>query len=377
MMNRRKRVAVQLVAMCVLCSLVQRVTHPAANTRVLREPDICKVVFVRHLEPASCHVMARMSAAPTEPCRWDINVVSEKKPEVHRISRVGSDKYTEKEVMLLRELDGCDSSAECKNESLPCVYGIEDPSDALWLRKYQDGSKFVVIFRVGIASLLFFLVSVISDGSIFYPHRPGSFSFLSASLFAILACAALLYLLIVPRKYQLALYGGGFWQSMGYIFIILMIAGALPGVAIIWVGFCLFVIYFLGFMVEQLLCMIAGILYYLGALSVYQAENTLFHLSLIYYRNLEEEAELDRRLLQMSERFLRRVRGNVFLYRVPAALEQDGIQVVENTLPDQLFDEMLQESIPHVDFETLEDIDENSTSQSNARTPLLQQNSAP
>lgn len=363
--------------MCVLVSLVQRVTHPATETRVLREPDICKLVLVKHLEPASCHESSFLSAPPTEPCRWDINVVSAKKPEPHRISRVGSDKYTEKEVRLLRELDGCDSSAECKNESLSCTYGIEDPSDALWLRDYREGSKFVVIFRVGLASLLFFLVSIISDGSIFYPHRPGSFSFLSASLCALIAAAAVLYLLIVPRKYQLALYGRSLWQSIGYIFIVLMMAGVLPGLAIVLVGFCLFVIYFLGFMVEQLFCVIAGILYYLGALSAYQAENTLFHLSLIYYRNVEEEAELDRRLLQMSERFLRRVRGNFFLYRIPAALEQDGIQVVENTLPDLLFDEMVQESIPHVDFETLEEVDENSTSQSNVRTPLLQQNSAP
>lgn len=370
--------AFQLLSMCLLCSLLQRVIHPPAEVRAIREalPEICKVVLVHFLEPSFCRDTKLSSPPDTEPCRWQINVVSLKRPDVHLIGREEPEKYTPREVSLLRELDGCNSSESCKNESLPCAYGIEDPSDAFWLRKYDRESKFVVMFQIAFASLLFFLVSIISEGSIYYPHAPGSFSLLSAATLSIIALSALLYLIIVPREYQLSLYGQGLWQSFGYCCIILTVAAALPFLTVVWISFCLFAIYFLGFFVEQLLCMIGGTLYYLGALFAYQAEHTLYELRLMYGGGNQDQAEIDRQVLQMSETFLRRVRGNVFLYRIPEALEQDGIQVVGNTLPEHLFDEMVQENVPQIDFEGLDDSpDENAPSSTpTVTTPLLQQN---
>lgn len=309
----------------------------------------------------------------TEPCRWNILVRNAKRPQLHSLSVYDEEKFTKREVSFLQRLEGCKSLSTCGNGTVPCTYGIEDPSDALWLRDYQQFSKFVVIFRIGLATLLFFLVSVIVDGSIFYPHRTAGFSTSSASMMAIIAFASLLYVLVVPRQLQFCLYGAGTWQSIGYIFTILMIAGALPGVVVAWVSFCLFFIYFLSFLMEQIVCMLTGILHYLGALTLYQAENTLIHLNRMYNRDFDRQVDLDRRLLEISERFLRRVRGNAFLYRVPTALEQDGIQVVESTIPDHLFDELFQENILEIDFENIEGSNEDtSTPQSTEETPLLQ-----
>lgn len=375
-MNRPSRVATQLLLLCVLSSLIHRFSHRTASVRVFRQlyPDLCRITWVKQLAQTSCDYR-KSPRSLKEPCRWDIRVRSSRRPHPHALSLADNTTFTASEVLLLRQLDGCESSSTCKNETVTCVYGIEDPSDAFWLRDYETNSKFVVIFRVGFASLLFFLVAIFCDGSIFYPHRPGAFSISSASILAIIAFASLLYLLIVPQHLQLSIYGGGIWQSVGYVFIILMIAGTLPGIAVAWVSVCLFLIYFLGFFVEQLLCMLAGILHYFGALSLYQAENTLFHLRLIYYRDVEDEAELDQRLLDMSHRFLRRVRGNFFMYRVPSALEQDGLQVVQNTIPDHLFDELFHESIPEMDFENLDESHNDlhaASSQSTIRTPLLQ-----
>lgn len=360
--------------MCILCSLLNRVLLPPAEIRTIREalPEICKIVYVHLLTPSFCESNGLSSTRDADPCRWQVRVVSSKISKVHPISLEESDQYTKEEVSLLRELDGCNSSETCKDTSTPCTYGIEDPSDAFWLRSYDRDSKFVVIFRIALASLLFFLASIISEGSIYYPHRPGSFSLLSASTFSIIALSALLYLLVVPRKYQLSLYGDGVWQSLGYCSIILTIAGALPCITVLWISICLFAIYFLGFLVEQILCMIAGTLYYLGALFVYQAQHTMNELRVMYGGGSEDQAELDRRALQLSEAFLRRVRGNAFLFRIPEALEQDGIQVVGNTLPEHLFEELLHESIPHVEFDSLDDVNESAPPATpNARTPLL------
>lgn len=209
----------------------------------------------------------------------------------------------------------------------------------------------------------------------------GSFAASSAAILAIIACAALLYILVVPREWQLSLWGGGLWQTLCYVSLIVAIAGVLPGMTVVWVNFCLLVIYFLAFVVEQVFCMVAGVFHYFGALTLYRLEYMLFHLRLLYYRHVEDEIELDQRLLDMSDRFLRRVRGNVFLYRIPTALEQDGLQVVEGVLPEQLYDE-LDAHVPNVvDFETIASNSEEGGGERrdvfvpHAGTPLLQRDS--
>lgn len=352
-MNRRQRLALQaFLALAIYLVLFERPPPSFARIRQSSPPlPICHLSHISLLSPLHCSLPG-VHPDPQDlsnPCRW--RLLARSNDSIVRLVRPFRYPYTAQEVSWLRQLDGCDNQSSCANRSVTCQVGVEDPSDALWLRDYQQTSKFIVIFRIGAFSLVFYILAILAEGSIFYPHRPGSFAPNTASIFAIIASAALLYVMIVPRKWQISLWGAGWMNTVLYILTILTIAALLPAVTISWVSFCLFAIFFVGFVVEQILCLIAGILHYLGALSVYQAANTLFHLRLIYNRRVDNETQLDRELLVMSSNFLERVRRNVFLYRVPQALEQDGLQVVESTLPDHLFEELVADTIPLVSFE--------------------------
>lgn len=299
-------------------------------------------------------------------------------PHVHQLRRRDTEPFLPSELHVLERIKGCKSTSSCENSSVTCTYGIEDPSDAFWLRDYNSGIKFVVLFKIGIATLAFFVAAILSDGSIFYPHRVGV-SILSGSVLIMVALSAFLYILLVPRTSQLSLYGGGAWQSLGFIVIVITIAALLPGLAVIWVNICVFCVFFVGFFLEQLVYAGIGILHFLGVLTLYQAENTLLHLRLIYFRDIVEDAEFDRQLVIMSTRFLRRVRGNWYLRRVPRALEEDALQFVENLLPDHLYEELMPEdaeNIPEVDFDDIHESRENETARepnnvAEERIPLL------
>lgn len=344
---------------------------------------LCKLASVSFLPPSAC------PRPPSHQCRWQLKAIPIPKPCMIKPSTLLKlslpetyPYYTSHQLRILSQLDGCNSTLSCTHPPIHCAPSIEDPSDALWLRHYNTGSKFLVILRVAFLSLIFYIAAIICDASLFRPHRPGSFAASSAAALAIIACAALLYILVVPREWQLSLWGAGWWQTLCYVSLILAIAAALPGVTVVWVNFCLLVIYFLAFVVEQMFCVLAGVLHYFGALTLYQLEYTLFHLRLIYYRHVEEDVELDQRLLDMSDRFLRRVRGNTFLYRIPNALEQDGLQVVEGVLPEQLYDELDAHVMPNVvDFETIASNSEEGGAERrddsvpHAGTPLLQRDS--
>eukprot|EP00177_Eucheuma_denticulatum_P002612 GFKZ01004690.1.p1 GENE.GFKZ01004690.1~~GFKZ01004690.1.p1 ORF type:complete len:394 (-),score=30.51 GFKZ01004690.1:2608-3789(-) len=392
-MNRRKRLALQILITLALFALFERVPpYDAARFRLLSSPPhVCTLTRVQSLPPSACTLPGFLpDPVPlplAAPCRWHLTTVTDLAPTYTplRLLSPSNHVFSSQQLSLLRQLDGCNSSVTCQNQTVQCAFTAKIPSDVLWVHNYNNGSKFVIIFRITLISLFLYLFAIICEGSIFYPHRPGSVSISTAYILGIIACAALLYLLVVPRKWQLSLYGAGFLQTFAYLLLILTIAGALPGLTVTWVSFFLFAIYFLGFALEQLLCMIAGILHYLGALSLYQAENTFFHLRLMYYPDVLDEVELDRHLLEMSQRFLERVRGNVFLYRIPTALEQDGLQVVGSTLPDHLFDDMVADNIPQVDFESIATHSEEPSSLSdsptepmpNQTTPLLQRGGSP
>jgi len=139
-------------------------------------------------------------------------------------------------------------------------------------------------------------------------------------------------------------------------------------------------IYFVGFLIEQIFCMAAGILHFLGALCLFHVENAVLHLRLIYLRDIEEEEDLDRRLLELSRSFLRRMRDNWFLSRIPTALEEDGLQIVETTLPSVLYEALIQEEerVPRIDFDEIENANgsDSADGDTNASTPLLQRPTA-
>lgn len=376
------RIALKFSAACIFCIIIYRSAsrHPEQASSNHSKPQVCRVQTVKR-DGASCR---RYHAALSEfhTCFWNITVVSKSASDSRPLLAARNHFLNSRELALFKKLDGCNSTSECGNEELYCSYGIEDPSDALWLREYESSTKFVVIFKVGIASLLFFVSALICDGSIFEPRRPG-ISNSVASFLLLVAISSLLYILLIPRNLQLSLYGSGPLQSAGFVVLVMTIAAMLPGVAIIWINVAVFFVFFLGFLLEQAVYVFVGILHFLGVLSLYQVENAFLHLRIIYTHDVLEQAEFDNRLLTMSRRFLSRIRQNWYLQRLPRAMEEDAMQIVSNVLPEHLYDELLHEGVPRIEFENLDREPENESfrprqsSQSediDEVTPLLQEN---
>lgn len=333
----------KFISACLFCALAYHELSIRFSPLGMRSKtfDVCKLISVE------AHPFLLNSSS------WAVSAVSTTNPVEHSL-HIEHHYISPHDIRILKTLDGCKSISQCKNTTVPCKYNVGDPSDAFWIRDYNNSTKFVVIFRVGLASLFFFIASIISDGSIFYPHRPG-FSVFSGSVLIMIGLASLIYVLIVPRNLQLSLYGAGPWQTTGYICLVTLAAALLPAIAIIWVNSCVFLIFFIGFLFEQLLYAFMGIMHFFGVLTLYQAQNTFLHLRLIYLRDIAEVVDFDHQLVVMSNRFLGRVRQNWYLRRVPTALDEDALQMVENLLPEHLLDEISQEDIPEIDFEALEE----------------------
>lgn len=347
---------------------------------------LCRFVHVA-LSP-SCHVD---DAAAVAQCNWSISVTSWSRPRPHRLTRRSSSTQPDtryahlltSEQTLLRQLDGCDSTATC-NTSVPCAYGIEDPSDAFWLRAYNETSKFVVLLHVGLASLIFFVAAIIADGTIFYPRRMG-LALESASALILIALSALLYVLLVPRNLQFALWGRGPWNTIAYIFIILLIAVLLPALAVIWISWVMFMIFVIGFLFEHVIVVALATIHFLAVLVMYQISNTALHVRLVYFpggRNAHgseddlsltddsvatandsptQDVEYDRQLLAIGSTFVRRVRSNWFVERVPHMIEERAMQTMQAHMPDHIHAQLFQEQVPHIDFDDLDVVDRNGS----------------
>lgn len=200
----------------------------------------------------------------------------------------------------------------------------------------------------------------------------------------LIGISSLIYVLLVPRKMQLSLYGAGVFQSIGYVLLVTTIAALLPGAAVVLVNALVFLVFFTGFLLEQLVYILIGILHFLAVLSLYEVEITLLHLRRIYYRTSMEEVEFDQRLVRMSQRFLRRVKHNWFLRHLPRALDEDALQIIGNLLPDALLEDVMGEDIPRIGFDEIEDSQpepsrENPVQSTRIQetTPLLQRSLTP
>lgn len=306
-------------------------------------------------------------------------------------------------VTVLRTLDGCNSVSSCSNNHiklLNCSYGVEDPSDVLWLRAYAETSKFVVLFNIGLSTLFYFVLAIIVDGSIFYPHRQG-ISISSASIMILIALASLFYILIIPTSLQFSLYGDGILNSLGYIITIILLALSLPALAVIWLSSLLFFIFFLGFLAEFLFILLLAIGHFILTFMVYQITNIFLHVRLIYFpddeaynnanaaanaNNNDQELGLmnnnnnadddngssnnensyDVQVLSMGQSFLRSIRSNWFIARIPRILEDRALQLTQNNMPDHVHEQLFRSNVPHVDFDDLTDDDQNQNNNNNS-----------
>lgn len=338
----------------------------------------CRFVYVQALS----HFCNLLSPSHTHiPCQWHVFVTSTLNPHLHTLRpphtftlthplSSTSPALSPSEQSLLLRLNGCHSEKAC-NATTPCTYNLEDPSDALWLRAYENSSRFVVLFNIGIASLLFFLAAIVVDGSIFHPHRSG-LADASASSLIMLSLASLLYVLIVPYDLQFALHGKGILQSVAYVLTICVLAILLPAIAVIWLSTSIFLIFLIGLVFEYSMLILFATLHFFIVLFIYQVESTILHVRLVYFANDEaDEAEHDRQLLAAGVAFLLRVRSNLLFGRISRVVEERALRVIQNHLPQHVTRQFLQEYVPQVAFEDLEDGDINPVPHSSEDTVPL------
>lgn len=362
--RRLRHVLVSSLALAIVIHLPTICTTFTSPSLYQTSRDVCKFAYVTTVSP---------TCVPTDahPSCWNVLVTSGSHPTKHRLSLPENHgNFLSSELALLHRLNGCQSLKEC-NSSTPCSYGVEDPSDAFWLRRYANSSKFVVLFNIGLVSLIFFICAIVVDGSIFYPHRQG-LALASASVLIMLSISALLYVLLVPRHFQFALYGKGVWNSIAYVFIIFFIASLLPAFAVIWISTVLFFIFFLGFMFEHALIVLFSTVHFVVVFVAYQVANTALHVRLVYFSDDEDsdETEYEARLLAMGENFMRRIRSNWFIRRLPRILEERALQITQNHMPDHVHEQLLRESsLSQVVEETHTNQDPNRTSLPLLSTP--------
>lgn len=174
-----------------------------------------------------------------------------------------------------------------------------------------------------------------------------------------LSLASLLYILVVPSEFQFALHGKGSFQTIAYVFSICVLAVLLPAIAIIWLSTTIFAIYLVGFLFEYSILLIIATFHLLVVLLVYQIECTVLHVRLVYFANDDlDEAEHERQLFSVGAKFLARVRNNLLFTRLSRVVEDRALQVIRNHLPERLSSQFLEQNVPHVAFEDLDDNDE-------------------
>ncbi|KAI0567805.1 hypothetical protein FGB62_1g659 [Gracilaria domingensis] len=358
-----------LVALCALFVPTDTVGAPRAKAA------ICKLARVAY-DASACRPTRRELFTRSEPCVWNLSVVSDVIRERHPLVLPADTALSPQQVRLLTRLDGCNSTEQCAGETVDCTYGIEDPTDAFWWREYNHGIKFVVMMKIGFLSLVFYIAAIISDGTIFSPHRPSIASNV-ASVLILIALSALLYIRLVPRKMQYSLLGGDLFQTTAVLLIILTTAVLLPAMAVIALNFVIFSVTFLWFFVEQCLSVIVGFLQFLAGLSLFNIQHTYLCLRQIYFNGTD--AEYEQQLVSNSERFLQQMRNNWFLTKVPRFFLENADLAVRTVLSEHLHDQV--DFVPNVDMDSFaseedeESVLVQSAPEANETTPLLERTS--
>lgn len=250
---------------------------------------------------------------------------------------------------------GGEGEAACVG-SMPCR--VEDPSDVLMLRAYAEGNQFGVLLRVAFASFVFFGMAVVADGAILHPRRVDINRFSFFVLFLI-ASASVLHLLLVPPEKQLSLFGGGWRESVGYIFLILTAATLLPAVALVVQTLLMLYLQCVLFFLQQLLWTVLGMLHFMGALFQFHGASTVLQLQRAYGipgRVAAEEFETSQ--LGVVNTFLRLVERSPFLSQVGLSLTDAVHIAMQSTLPPHLYESVTDHTrLPRtVHFDDIDDV---------------------
>lgn len=309
---------------------------------------VCKLASV-HAADTNCHYQLSSVPKASSPCLWRISVISTLNLQPHPLHLHNHTTLSPKENNLLTRLDGCNSTAQCRNEQVNCTYGIEDPSDAFWLREYNQGIKFVVMLKIASVSLIFYVAAILSDGVILSSHEQ-ILPISTAKCLILISLSSFLYVVLVPRKMQAPLYGGTVLQTCTFLLIVLTAAYLLPAFALLWINTYLFLRAFFCFFLDQILTVTIGLFHYLGALSLFHAQYTQLCIRQIYLSLPEEQ--YNHRLVALSEQLVERMRSSSYLNRAPVSWAENEAGAIHAVFRERLYEDF--DFIPSIEFESIE-----------------------
>ncbi|PXF44942.1 hypothetical protein BWQ96_05306 [Gracilariopsis chorda] len=205
--------------------------------------------------------------------------------------------------------------------------------------------------NIAFVTLVFYIAAILADGTFFTPHRP-TIATTTATALIMIALSSLLYITIVPARMQFVLFGAGILHSAAFLLIVLTCAFVLPGIAIITLNFTVFLVAFVGFLLDLMLTFLIGVFHFFRGLALYHAQHTYLCLRQIY-SNLSED-DYDQQLLAYSDKLLRHARSNWNLHRVPRSLLDSADHAVRTVLPEHLHDD-----VEFAPFTTMGSLDSN------------------
>lgn len=208
----------------------------------------------------------------------------------------------------------------------------EDPSDALWFRAYDEGAELVVLARAGLLALILFLAAVIVEGAAFQPRRSGlAHSALGGLL--LIGLSALLQLLLVPRAWQMPLWGAGPLRTTLCILAVILGAAALPACVLALQTVAVLYWHYVALIVQVLFWVLVGLVHFLYAVVVFYTRNLWIQLRVLYAGDgADEDSAQDVYIAQLnvSYNFVSAVGANALLRRVAASANNTAKRVLES-----------------------------------------------
>lgn len=331
-----------------------------------RPINYCKVTNVQQNPLQSCHHQQGFtpSSAILYPCFWHVQV---QHPSINTSTHLFIDKnhttLSTNQLHLLKSLNGCKSLSTCKNTSLQCTYGVEDPSDILWLRTYNEDAAFIAMCRICVVTFMFFLAAIISEQSLFTLRNAGLFNETIAFYLVLIGLSSLLYIIVIPDQYQFAIWGDGPVQSFAFCFTIILVAASLPGIVIVSFEITKYLIDIVTYTFVFFFFVFSWLLTFLLIKFIHTIESTFAILKHIYVADeneLTDSNDYTNRIAEFNGRFLERVIDSSSLRQIRKFTVDNALRICVKNVEDHLSDDdatSVLQLLPGAEYGSIEDED--------------------
>ena len=264
--------------------------------------------------------------------KWRVEVMSSK------AARNGSS-ITHHIADLPKSIRTCCAAGYCSPIAVPCVTKtrtIEDPSDALWLRAYNEGGEMVVLVRGGILTLIIMVGAILVDGAMARPRRE-RIAYAPLAALVLLSLSALLQLCLIPRRYQPSLLGSGIVQTIIWIVMILVGAFVLPGIALTIQTISLLVAQFVFLTARSMFWGFLGCANFLFLITRFYIRNLILQIQVFYssknvHNDIDYAQDVYMEQLNISYEFVGGISYNALLRKIPAGINDSARLVLKATM---------------------------------------------